>query len=172
MGKQGEVRIKHTKCPRCAEHRLTTDGDRVWCSSVSCSFGENEGEPVKLEIPSGYKIESDSIELITQSDWDGVQKAFQEYGKKREMLKLPPEDEVPTRGLKFQLALYPNPMRPGECFIAEAKDIEPEPLTSYQGRPLYAPVPKTQWILPSNIPIVFAIELVRRWNRPQGPASI
>ena len=116
--------------------------------------------------PMMYDITNDSRRPVTQQDWDEVMGVIAAFGTKREMLKLPDEDTA--KRWDFQLALYPNPMRPGECFVCESKEIPAEPMMTYHGRPLYAPYPKTPWHLPSIIPLEFAIELVRRWNRPHG----
>ncbi len=118
--------------------------------------------------PTIYDIATDSRRPATQADIDEMQRVIVEYSYKREMMMIPQESQGDLAKYSFQLALYPNPMRPGEAFIAEAKAISDEGLVQYHGRPLFAPVPETQWIIRGSVNLDFACEIVRRWNRPHG----
>lgn len=125
-------------------------------------------EELLESYPLIYDIATDSRRPATQADVDEMQRALIEYSFKRAMMMTPTETPTTMAKYKFQLALYPNPMRPGEAFVAEAKEISEEPLETYHGRPLYAPVPQTEWIIRGSINLDFACEIVRRWNRPHG----
>lgn len=123
-------------------------------------------ERIEPEKPMRYDIATDSRVPVTQKDWDQAQAFIQAACKAKSALaEIDPYSSPPW---KFQLAVFPNPMRPAEAFIAEAKVIEPYPGLFYKDEQYFPPVPKTEWVIGQSICIGFAAELVRRWNRVPG----
>lgn len=116
--------------------------------------------------PMRYNITTDETVPVTQKDWDEAIDFIHKAIAVKSALAAPdPESSPPW---KFQLAVFPNPIRLGEAFIAEAKAIEPYPELRYKGEVYFPSVPKTEWTVPCSISVGFAAELVRRWNRVPG----
>lgn len=113
-----------------------------------------------------YAIETDSIEPVTQKDWDDLYGFVTSMRKANEALRVPDEQSSPA--FKFQLAAYPNLVHLGKVFIAEAKEIEPYEGLRFGGEVHFPPVPKTPWVINSAVDQDFALEIVRRWNRVPG----
>lgn len=113
-----------------------------------------------------YEISTDEMVPVTQEDWDKREALIHEMKKANSALAIP--DEQSLSAFKFQLAAFPNIMRKGEVFIAEAKAIEPYERLSFGGEALFPAVPRTPWVINTSIEASFAIEIVRRWNRVPG----
>lgn len=126
----------------------------------------SNGEPTPPSHPMRYDIATDETVPVTQADWDEAIDFIHKAIEVKSALAEPdPESSPPW---KFQLAVFPNPMRPGEAFVTEAKTIEPYDQLKYKGETYFPPVPKTEWAIPSSISVGFASEIVRRWNRVPG----
>lgn len=113
------------------------------------------------DVPSIYDISIDGRRPVTQADVDAlvdiVNKAMQ----------MPQRPEPLRFNFDKKLAIYPNRMRPGYCFVAEDKPIAAyDGVRGLHGEPLYPSVPNhTDLILRSDLRTDFAAELVRRWNQ-------
>lgn len=113
-----------------------------------------------------YDIQTDSTVPVTQEDWDKAMEFIHASLKvKSALAEIDPNS---TEAFKFQLAVFPNPMKIEQAFIAEAKAIEPYPGLQYGGETYFPPVPKTEWQIPCSFSLGFAAEIVRRWNRVPG----
>lgn len=113
-----------------------------------------------------YEISTDEMVEVSQDDWDKAMSFIKAAIQVKASLAEPsPESSEP---FKFQLAVFPNPMRPGEAFVAEAKEIEPYEGLHYNSEVYFPPVPKTEWIFSQSVLVDFAAEVVRRWNRVPG----
>lgn len=128
------------------------------CGHEHCT----EGTPIRYDIATDQKVP------ITQADWDEI------VGFLKSMLKRPeglPVGESVTIPSGLKLAAFPNRSRIGQCFIAEAKEIESykdsdgRVLISWETQqPYYPPVPDTKWLIHGDVNADFAAEIVRRWN--------
>ena len=116
--------------------------------------------------PVMYDITTDEMRPVTQADWDHVMERLTACRIAQSALAIP--DEESSKPWTFQLALYANVMRPGRVWIAEAKNIEPYNLPQFPGETLYPAVPRTPWIIQSDLDLTFACEIARRWNRVPG----
>jgi hypothetical protein len=109
-----------------------------------------------------YDVTIDEYRPATQDDIDRMQTIIQAL-----MIQPLPHDpgDTPAERLTFDLAIYPNRMRSDGVFVAERKTITAYPnARGLRGEPLYPSVPDTQWHLGTQLPLVFAEEIVRRWN--------
>jgi hypothetical protein len=114
-----------------------------------------------MAIPQLYDVAHDEMRDITQADVDALMKIAT-------VMAALPEVAIPNNprfDFIFRLALYPNRMRPGRCFVAEAKEILPYPgVTGLNGKLLYPSIPDTPFAIRTDLPIEFATALISRWN--------
>lgn len=146
------------------------DGVCYTCGKGLSPYCE-EHDLTAVKRPMLYDISIDERRPVTQQDWDAQEQRLRQLLSKS-WAELPVGSSVDPATFTFELALFANPMRLGQYFVAENREIEP--FTGADGRaiidwqtqqPYYPPIPATPWHIRGDLPKGFASELVRRWNR-------
>jgi hypothetical protein len=129
---------------------------------------DNPKHEASIPFPMRYDIATDQRVPVTQEYFDELERKMRLLLTRPEGLPVGQAVTIPA-GLK--LACFPNRMREGQVFIAEAKEIEPyldsdgRAIIDFEtSQPYYPPVPKTDWIIHGDVNENFAREIVRRWN--------